>query len=237
MEQQPGGRRAEAGAGAAPETLGTLERPGPRGGGGGEGAGAGAGSMKPRTVASLKKHKEWEEQKLYAPFEHDGDEWGRFEDSEGKPYFMNFRSKKSLWQDPRPAPQPAAEPQAAGKELGDYFELDAEKWGRFEDPASGVSYYHNFASGQSVWEDPRPAFDLSRTEHRVAVAGIVGFFVAAFAVLLLLRLRYLRAHYPELLNPTMKRKARKAKWKRRPAYSNSKNRMSQDGKGGRSANS
>ena len=95
----------------------------------------------------------------------------------------------------------------------------------------------NFASGQCVWDDPRPAFDLSRTEHRVAVASIVGFFVVAFALAVLLRLRYLRAHYPELLNPTMKRKARKAKWKRRPAYQNSKNRMSQDGKGGRSANS
>ena len=196
--------------------------------------------MKPRTAASLKKHKEWAEQKLYAPFEHDGDEWGRFEDSEGKPYFMNFRSKKSVWQDPRPAPAAPAEPQtqaASGKELGDYFEIDGAKWGRFEDPASGASYFHNFASGQSVWDDPRPAFDLSRTEHRVAVASIVGFFVVAFALAVLLRLRYLRAHYPELLNPTMKRKARKAKWKRRPAYQNSKNRMSQDGKGGRSANS
>ena len=88
-----------------------------------------------------------------------------------------------------------------------------------------------------MWDDPRPAFDLSRTEHRVAVASIVGFFVVAFALAVLLRLGYLRAHYPELLNPTMKRKARKAKWKRRPAYQNSKNRMSQDGKGGRSANS
>ena len=47
---------------------------------------------------------------------------------------------------------------------------------------------------------------------------------------------YLQKYYPEALHPTLKRKVRKVGWGRSKFKQPGGNRMSQDGKGGRSAN-
>ena len=50
------------------------------------------------------------------------------------------------------------------------------------------------------------------------------------------RIWYLSRHCPELLHPTKERKVRKIGWGR-SKFKQGSNRLSQDGKGGRSANS
>ena len=65
----------------------------------------------------------------------------------------------------------------------------------------------------------------------LALSPVLAFFGALAA-----RVLYLRKAAPDLLHPTMKRKVRKQGWGR-SKFKTGSNRMSQDGKGGRSANS
>ena len=88
------------------------------------------------------------------------------------------------------------------------------------------------------WVDPRPpaprrpATAAERRRILVLLLSPFALFLAALAA----RVSYLRAHVPELLWPTKQRKERKKGWGR-SKFKQGSNRLSQDGKGGRSANS
>mmetsp|Transcript_33778 Transcript_33778/g.95589 ORF Transcript_33778/g.95589 Transcript_33778/m.95589 type:complete len:122 (+) Transcript_33778:579-944(+) len=112
-------------------------------------------------------------------------------------------------------------------------------WLSYTDPTSGRPYYHHQASDTTQWEHP-----LSESTHSFAIWVVMGCVALVPVVLYLvaaLRRAYLAQYHPDLLileqrnarDRAAKRQARSSRMKyRRPRF-----KVSQDGKGGRSANS
>ena len=99
-------------------------------------------------------------------------------------------------------------------------------------------FYQNLTDRLTSWVDPRPPVPRrprTPAEQRRVIAVLLTPFALFFGALWA-RVQYLRVHAPELLAPTKDRKVRKVGWGRSKVKLGS-NRMSQDGKGGRSANS
>ena len=99
-------------------------------------------------------------------------------------------------------------------------------------------FFQNLSDRTVSWVDPRPPEPrrpaTPAERRRVAVLAISPFL--CFFVALAARVKYLADTAPELLHPTMKRKIRKQGWGH-SKFKTGSNRLSQDGKGGRSANS
>ena len=99
-------------------------------------------------------------------------------------------------------------------------------------------FFQNLSDRTVSWADPRPPAPrrpATPAERRRVAALALSPFLAFFGALAA-RVMYLRDAAPELLHPTLKRKERKKGWGR-SKFKTGSNRMSQDGKGGRSANS
>jgi hypothetical protein len=99
-------------------------------------------------------------------------------------------------------------------------------------------FFQNLSDRTVSWVDPRPPVPrrpaTPAERRRVAALAISPFL--CFLCALAARVKYLAETAPELLHPTMKRKVRKQGWGR-SKFKTGSNRLSQDGKGGRSANS
>jgi len=119
-------------------------------------------------------------------------------------------------------------------------------WEVYRDAQSGADYFYNTETRESTWRDPRRAgardpLTGARTlrSNLPYLAGLGLLFFGLVFAAVGARVRWLRRHRPGLLHPTEKKKVRRPKRPRasRGFTPGSRNRMSQDGKGGRSANS
>eukprot|EP00793_Prasinoderma_coloniale_P003788 PRCOL_00003165-RA len=107
-------------------------------------------------------------------------------------------------------------------------------WEAYFSEEYGRYYFHHGESGATQWV-------LPRAPGREHVGWVVSLVVATLvAAAFYFRITYLQKHYPEMLKPTRVRKERAGnrisgfdKFK----ASKPRGKMSQDGKGGRSANS
>ncbi|KAG1663762.1 hypothetical protein FOA52_011813 [Chlamydomonas sp. UWO 241] len=127
----------------------------------------------------------------------------------------------------------------------------------FYDAKQKRVYFHNPETGDTQWEDPRmearsgsekqskpkreraktPAGKPNNSMWDSLSVGVVAMFpVLAFIGAIGARIFYLHVHHPELLFPTKERKDRRKKTAGLKTRKGS-GKMSQDGKGGRSANS
>ncbi|GAX78119.1 hypothetical protein CEUSTIGMA_g5561.t1 [Chlamydomonas eustigma] len=124
---------------------------------------------------------------------------------------------------------------------------NGEKWMVYRDDKTNKHYFYNQVTNQATWIDPRRLLETleqpvvvmnekpesSQVVTIATVATLPIFLVIAVAAA---RISYLHMYYPDLLFPTKERKERRQKSSRfRPQKARGK--MSQDGKGGRSANS
>ena len=115
-------------------------------------------------------------------------------------------------------------------------------WEVYRDEASGADYYYNTETQKTTWRDPRR---LKRggagalRQNLPLLSGLGLLFIGLLFVAVAVRVRWLRRHRPGLLETTEKKKVRRPKRPKanRNFTHGSRNRMSQDGKGGRSANS
>mmetsp|Transcript_40280 Transcript_40280/g.89458 ORF Transcript_40280/g.89458 Transcript_40280/m.89458 type:complete len:170 (+) Transcript_40280:143-652(+) len=123
------------------------------------------------------------------------------------------------------------------------FELNGETWMVVEDSQSKKSFYFNKAKNAAQWEDPRESGAIpdeplveGPKASPLSLAFIVTVPVILFVGAMAGRIYYLHTNYPELLWPTKERRDRRRNnMKFKPQKARGK--MSQDGKGGRSANS
>ena len=123
------------------------------------------------------------------------------------------------------------------------FTHEGVAWAAYRDGANGAAgamYFHRKDTGKSQWMDPRAAGASAKAKGKpVEWSGQSTMVVVATLVLTVSgfagRIYYLAKYYPEMLFPTKKRKERKKGWARSKLKQSGK--MSQDGKGGRSANS
>lgn len=114
------------------------------------------------------------------------------------------------------------------------FAVDGVAWEQWEDPATEETYYYNPSTQTSQWGSPR-----SKSEEKAGRRMMIVICLVPLMGLLSLcfgRIYYLRKNYPDLLNPTKVRKAKTAK-RHRMKPMKTRFKISQDGKGGRSANS
>ena len=148
--------------------------------------------------------------------------------------------------------------------LGD-FEFKGDEWTSYREGKEGLRYYHNKRTGETQWNDPRvPDNGVDANMHdylnrvrqdkllerelesnkalaKPPKASLASQLTIVFLPFLLFfgaiggRVYYLQRYYPEMLWPSKKRKERKKGWGTSKYKTGGK--MSQDGKGGRSANS
>lgn len=115
-------------------------------------------------------------------------------------------------------------------------------WEVYRDESSGLDYYYNTETQKTTWKDPRRLRGGGAAALRQNLPHFTGLgllFIGLLFVAIAVRVRWLRRHRPGLLETTEKKKVRRPKRpKANRSYTHgSRNRMSQDGKGGRSANS
>ncbi|KAK3269787.1 hypothetical protein CYMTET_21784 [Cymbomonas tetramitiformis] len=132
------------------------------------------------------------------------------------------------------------------------FRVGSVMWQQFSDPASKMTYYHNTESGKVQWEDPRDPLSGRGYSYSSAGSGKAGEarpedpeaaaetktvqLQILFTIFVLVvsasagRIYYLKTNFPEMLNPTKKRKERAKGWGKYKGPRGS-NKMSQDGKG------
>ncbi|GMH44545.1 hypothetical protein BSKO_12497 [Bryopsis sp. KO-2023] len=123
---------------------------------------------------------------------------------------------------------------------GDYaktrsFAVDDEPWEEWKDPETDETYYFNPDTKISQWGFPRSKLEEKigrRMMILICVVPLVGLLSLCFG-----RIYYLKAYYPDLLNPTKVRKPKVAKRGKLGKGFKHRFKISQDGKGGRSANS
>lgn len=127
-------------------------------------------------------------------------------------------------------------------------------WYALDDPATERVYFYNTQSKEVQWQDPRmkepnppgrpivigvpdkPTESKTQEPPTWTLLTIVLVPVFTFTFFMFGRIAYLQIYYPELLWPSKERKQRyKNNNKFKPQKARGK--MSQDGKGGRSANS
>jgi len=120
------------------------------------------------------------------------------------------------------------------------YEVDGVVWQQYSDPTSLRPFFYNLETGESRWTLPNGAeydqSDGSFGERLPLLLQVVLLPGLGCGLLLGARILYLRHFYPEMLNPTKVRKIRK-KGMTRPNTCRGSSKLSQDGKGGRSANS
>jgi len=127
--------------------------------------------------------------------------------------------------------------------VGLSFEVDGVRWDTYHDLATNRFYFHNPATKEVTWLDPRVAQwkQLQKAKKRLSprdrrlIWGVTVVPLAAAVIALSARVVYLQRHYPELLWPTKERKLR-YRQRNKEKTPRSRFKISQDGKGGRSAN-
>lgn len=140
----------------------------------------------------------------------------------------------------RTAPS-AVDPLTVPAAPGLTFQLDGDSWACFQDPLSEKLYFHNHDKEVTQWSDPRVAARqrakkaLTPRDKRMRLS-IAIIPLAVFLIAMSARIIYLQKYYPDLLWPTKERKARK-KYRNKEKMPRQRFKVSQDGKGGRSANS
>lgn len=167
--------------------------------------------------------------------------------------FLNEVTKEISQTDPRTLER--MDPRTRVKDVqqdheGNFF-VDAAAFGTFlvfAEPEQGRVYFHNPESGITMWEDPRQMIDMSQRINlpdskpasiwdTLSVGAVVTVPVLLFIGALFGRIYYLHNYYPELLFPTKERKDRRRTASGKLKAQKARGKMSQDGKGGRSANS
>mmetsp|Transcript_41630 Transcript_41630/g.50495 ORF Transcript_41630/g.50495 Transcript_41630/m.50495 type:complete len:224 (-) Transcript_41630:285-956(-) len=182
----------------------------------------------------------------------EGEVWYEiFDPASERTYFENEKTKAVTWYDPR---------QSSGAKLQEpetFYHKDV-LWQVHTDPQHGQKFFYNTATQESIWTDPRTGqrpksmkapkgkknvyddsatgYDDSEPLPKSTALTIILVPFATFGAALAGRIYYLQQNYPEMLNPTKERKVRKKGWGVNK-FKQGSNRMSQDGKGGRSANS
>eukprot|EP00850_Spirogloea_muscicola_P013573 SM000093S24384 [mRNA] locus=s93:46197:47243:+ [translate_table: standard] len=123
-----------------------------------------------------------------------------------------------------------------------FLDINEERWSTYLNEDLGKVFYFNEDRNFTQWEDPRRTLKrlvMTPEEKRQAlrirlvafvipILGVVGAWIA--------RMAWLKEYFPEALNPTKKRRIR-VRQNNKGRAPRTRFKVSQDGKGGRSANS